>query len=136
MCCSRHPVLEQSPVLISVFWEAWGLLARVCCLCADTLENARDGSVPQPGQGQLSGQLYCPVTADELETLTVNLVTKRVSDSPGLGAWLCHPAQCRCNGAACRCSHVRTAPGAALEQYDIIHHRSRPVTLECSVQMG
>lgn len=93
VCVSRHPALEQSPALTSVFWEARGLLAGVCCLCADTLENTRDGSVPQPGQGQLSRQLYCPMTADKLETLTVNLVTKRVFDSLSSVARLCHPAQ-------------------------------------------
>lgn len=136
VCVSRHPALEQSPVLISVFWEVQGLLAGACCLYADTLENTRDGSVPQPGRGQLSRQLYCPMTADKLETLTVNLVTKWVFDSRGSVARLCHPAQCRCSGAVCRCSHVPIAPDTAMERYDIVHHRSRPVTLECSAQTG
>lgn len=36
VCVSRHPALEQSPALISVFWEAQGLLLGFA-VCMQTL---------------------------------------------------------------------------------------------------
>lgn len=76
-------------------------------------------------------QLYCSATADKLERPTVNSVTKRVSDSLASGGLLCLPAQAELRAGTAG-GHVPTAPGAALERCDIVHHHSRPVTLECS----
>jgi len=135
---ARQPALERSPGLISALWAAWGRRPGSAAVCPHPTRallspgNARDGSVPRAGRGQLSRQLHRPVTADEAGRRTVNPVTKRVSGSPASGARLCLPPSRRRQGCVPQRPSAPSPPPQALRWGDAARHRSRPAPPECS----